>query len=789
MKNASRKPAKTSCPSSRAITPGRNSAINPAASVKRTAKNTNTDACSSAPFTTTNVTPQINEQNASATSALIFSLMIPLAHEKKRTQYAPLFGAAKGALGTAFVTGSWGSSSLCEPQRPLRYHFSGFLVADELPIGQLPPLDFLANSLYKQVVPPFRSHLSRFSLFLALLLLVLPANLSPADHYDNWVEIRSPNFTVVSNAGEREARRTAAQFEEIREVFHAAFPGLRTDLGKPILVFALKNEDSLKSLLPSFWETKGHMHPAGLYVSREERDLVVVRTDLQGENPYEIAYHEYTHALFRLNFRDLPLWMNEGYAEFLGNTEIGDKEVQIGKVAPGHLEILRTNKLIPIETLLQVDKDSPYYNEQNRTSVFYAESWALVHYLMLDPDATKRQLRVNFLNAWNFSDNQIEAAQKTFGDLKKFSQVMEGYARQNTFYVGHLKLSVHDDPKIYPSRSLSHAETQALRGIFFVYTQRPAEAKSSLDEALAADANSPVVHEGLGLLAYYAKQDTQTAIAEFAKAVPQIPPNYLPYYMGAMIRSHSMSSGPDMADSLAALDKVIQMNSHFAPAFAVAANLYSRDPQQHDKAVTMGKQAVQLDPANLTYAISYGFVLVNVGKTADAKQLAAAIEKAAHSPQDKTNLKGLKFAISSRESYDAEVAAYSAHNSANQRPAAVVSAAGDSSTSPVTSSNPSAVQPPPATLHEHTTDYFLEGTIQKMDCAQNDASRLTLLWNKTSLKFRVGDPSKLKLSSLASGKNSDLPACSAWKGHHVKISFRQIDGSDFVGDLLAIQFF
>jgi tetratricopeptide (TPR) repeat protein len=494
------------------------------------------------------------------------------------------------------------------------------------------------------------------------------------------------------------------------------------------------------------------MHPAGLYVSREERDLVVVRTDLQGENPYEIAYHEYTHALFRLNFRDLPLWMNEGYAEFLGNTAIGEKEVQIGKIAPGHLQILRTNKFIPIETLFQVDENSPYYNEQNRTSVFYAESWALVHYLMLDPDAAKRQLRANFLNAYAASDNQIEAAQKTFGDLKKFSQVMEAYARQERFFVGHLKLAVHDDPKTYPSRSLSFAETQALRGIFFVYTQRPAE-------------------------------------AEFAKAVPQTPSNYLPYYMAAMLRSRTRSGASGPADSLADLDKVIQMNPRFAPAYAVAANLYSRDPKQRDKALSMGKQAVLLDPANLNYAISYGLVLVNVGKTADANNLAAMIDKAAHTSHDRANLQALQRAVSARESYDARVAAYAAQRGANQPLSVIVSGDDDSSTPAGTTSGTAESLPPPAVKHHHTTDSFLEGTIQKMDCTEGDSSRLYLLVDKTALQFRVGDLNDVDMTSAKTGDDADVPPCSDWKGHRVKVFFRQVTNKDYAGDLVAIEFY
>jgi tetratricopeptide (TPR) repeat protein len=629
-----------------------------------------------------------------------------------------------------------------------------------------------------------RSHL--FSLL--LLFLLLPVSLSCADRFDNWIEVRSPNFIVLSNAGEREARRIASQFEQIREVFHSAFPGLRTDLGKPVFIFALKNEDSLKSLLPSFWETKGHMHPAGLYVSREECDLVVVRTDIQGENPYEVIYHEYTHALLRLNFRELPLWMNEGFAEYLGNTIIGDKQVQMGQIPRSHLEILRSNKFIPIETLFQVDKDSPYYNEQNRTSVFYAESWAVVHYLQLDPDARTRKLLPNFLAAWDTSNDQIASARQTFGDLKKFSQVMEGYARQSSFFVAQFKLSVHDDPKAYPSRALPFAETQARRAIFFVYMQRPVEAKSALDEALAADPHSPAVHEALGLFAWYVKQDSETAIAEFAKAEPQTPPEYLPYYMSAMIRSRSISPGSEVAESLADLDKVIQMNPKFAPAYAVASNLYSRDPKQYDNAIKMGKQAVQLDPANLTYAISYGYVLVNIDKTADARQLADAIAKAARSPHDKENLQELQRTIASREAFDADAAAYSARSRADQ-PVTVVVTPNDSSTPTNTTANPPRSQPNIPRAHGHTPDYLLEGTIQNVDCAPGDSSRLTLVSEKITLNFRVPDVTKLKLSWLKPASKPAIPPCSAWNGRHVNIIFRQQDRPDSVGLLLSIQFF
>ncbi|MFZ0886628.1 MAG: hypothetical protein WAN14_24715, partial [Candidatus Acidiferrales bacterium] len=36
---------------------------------------------------------------------------------------------------------------------------------------------------------------------------------------ESWVEVRSANFIVVSNAGEKQARKTAIRFEQIRAVF------------------------------------------------------------------------------------------------------------------------------------------------------------------------------------------------------------------------------------------------------------------------------------------------------------------------------------------------------------------------------------------------------------------------------------------------------------------------------------------------------------------------------------------------------------------------------------------
>ncbi len=39
--------------------------------------------------------------------------------------------------------------------------------------------------------------------------------------------------------------------------------------------------------------------------------------------------------------------------------------------------------MLPLRTLFEVDHKSPHYNEKNKTSIFYAQSWALMHYLII----------------------------------------------------------------------------------------------------------------------------------------------------------------------------------------------------------------------------------------------------------------------------------------------------------------------------------------------------------------------------------------------------------------------
>jgi tetratricopeptide (TPR) repeat protein len=624
-----------------------------------------------------------------------------------------------------------------------------------------------------------------------LLLLLTNAFAGLAWPKESWVEVRSPNFTIISNGGEKDARKVADQFEQFREVFHYTFPNLRVELGKPLIIFAVKNEDSLKILLPAYW-IKGHAHPAGIYVPGEDRHFVAVRTDIEGPNPYEVIYHEYTHAIMNLNFRDLPIWLGEGLAELFGNSVIHNKDVEIGKASGYHLKELQQGRLIPIDVLLQVDGESPYYNEQNRVSIFYAECWAIVHYLLMDPEAKKRQLLSNFLNAWNASDNQVQAAQTAFGDLKTFSQAMEAYARRRSFYVGKVNTTIRGDPKSYSSRELPPAEVAANRALFYIHTQRPLEANTSIDEALQADPKVALAYEARGLLAY-SQQQFSAAEEEFEHAIELNSSSYFVYYFDAESRLRRSTPSPDqIAGIIASLEKAKTMNPQFAPVYAALATVYSLKPETHELAFLAGLKSVKLEPGNLSYAINFGHVLLNVGKTEDAKKLAERIEQAAKTQHVKSGAESLSLAVADRESYDKKKAQLAASQQRAANELSADQAAGSGTTSVVPGRADTMVFAPtipPGEKHRKETEYAVEGTITAADCNPDSSGRVILTVNHAGMKFLYASLKSMQVVSSVNGKSEDGPDCSTWKGKRARLYFYQTKDKPYAGELETIQFF
>jgi hypothetical protein len=164
----------------------------------------------------------------------------------------------------------------------------------------------------------------------ALFLFCIPFTALAAEPNDHWLQVQSPHFTVLTDSNEKQARRLAAQFEQMRSVFHTLFPNGASDTGSPITVLAVKDRKGFQALEPEAYLAKGQLNLAGLFLQAPDKNYILLRLDTEGEHPYSTVYHEYTHYMLR-KATWLPLWLNEGFAEFFQNTDIHDKDVLLGQ--------------------------------------------------------------------------------------------------------------------------------------------------------------------------------------------------------------------------------------------------------------------------------------------------------------------------------------------------------------------------------------------------------------------------------------------------------------------------
>ena len=201
---------------------------------------------------------------------------------------------------------------------------------------------------------------------------------------ETWTEVRSPNFRVVTNAGARQGREVAANFERLKGVLQAVSQ-MSTRADVPLTIIALQSGRQLRTMIDSSGEDL-----AGLFVAGLDVNLVLLRLDLPREARYQVAYHEYMHVLVRQTIGVVPVWLNEGLAEMYSQARLDTDDVLLGMPANYHLAALEERTLLPLATLLAVDHESPYYTEDNRATTFYAQSWALTHFLMLGDNGAHR---------------------------------------------------------------------------------------------------------------------------------------------------------------------------------------------------------------------------------------------------------------------------------------------------------------------------------------------------------------------------------------------------------------
>jgi Tfp pilus assembly protein PilF len=590
---------------------------------------------------------------------------------------------------------------------------------------------------------------------LVVLFLPVIATAKP----ETWVEVRSPHFVVITNSNEKQARRVADQFERMRSVFHRLFPKIQIDTLGSITVLAIKDEKDFRALEPAAYLAKGQLKLGGLFLRGADKNYVLMRLDAEGEHPYAVVYHEYTHLL--LSKADwMPLWMNEGLAEFYQNTDIHEKDVALGQPSPENLLLLRQSKLMPLPTLFAVDRSSPYYHEENKGSIFYGESWALTHYLELKDyrDKTDRLTEYAQLLAQNV-DN-VTAATRAFGDLKQLQSTLEGYVRQGSFQYLRIPGATDVDESTFQSRLLSISQADAVRADFLAYNDRTADARALLTQVLQDDPNNVLAHETMGFLEFR-EQHIDDARNWYAQAVKLDSQSYLAHYYFAAISMNSMNT-TEQSQVESSLRASIKLNPNFAPSYDRLGAFLAMRRSNLDEARMMELNAVQLDPGNLNYRMNSANILLQMGRGKDAVTVIRNAMHLASSPQDTAMAEN--FLTHAQEYEQAQEQGRSFSQPVNSEATVTESSSHASETDPSTGSSASE-EPPPSGPH-----HFLTGVLRNVHCS-TPAMDLNLISGGKTLGLHAKNYFKVEYSVLDATLKGDLHPCADLEGRSAKVEY------------------
>lgn len=434
-----------------------------------------------------------------------------------------------------------------------------------------------------------------------LFLCIFLAPTADARAKDNWVSVRSRNFFLIGNASETEIRQVAGRLEQFREVFSRLFDGASLSSPVPTTVIVFKND---KSYAPF----KTGANTAGYFQSGPDVNYITLTTEGRGEqDPFAVIFHEYTHLLISNTTKNAPTWFSEGLAEYYSTAAVSDdQKFVLGKPIGSHIYLLRQSRLLPLKTLFAVDRESPFYNEREKQSVFYAQSWALMHYLILGKGAQRVNQIGAFLDALT-ANAEVEVAFKQAFEVSfdQMERELYDYIRKDRYSIvsGHFTQKVDFDRDLVAA-PITDAEAQAYLGDLLLHSNR-ADAEIYLKKALELNPNLAMARAALGMLRV---REGRIAEARFnlEKAVEANSQNYLIHYYYAFALSRADSASQDFITGVSPeqakrmrthLNKAIELRPDFLDSYGLLAYVNLVSQSNLDESERILKRIVAASPA------------------------------------------------------------------------------------------------------------------------------------------------------------------------------------------------
>jgi TPR repeat protein len=457
---------------------------------------------------------------------------------------------------------------------------------------------------------------------------------------ETWIEVKSPNFTVVSNAGEGTARRTANEFEQIGSAYTRVWPWAHVGQTRPMVVIALKNEASLRRWAPAYYETKGGIDVVSGSAYGADRVYLLLRTDYRPEDaqvaPAYNVYRAYVELLLASSIeRRLPVWLSSGLGEVLGNTIVYGKEIQVGKPVPWELRRFNEGGRQSLRTILDARADSPLLNKEDQRSIFDAQCYVLVHYLLFGDKGAHSVSLNQFLRLWMAGRSHDQAFAEAFGDVNALEAQVSTYATRSLLSYARFESDAKLESSKWQPRTLPPAEVSGLQASVHVAMRRPVEAQAAIREARTEDSRSPFSYDAEGLLADL-DQDNPRAKQAYAQAVELSSTSAYSHYRAAQLSWKANADKEALGALRQRLERAVELNPSYVNSYSFLAEVLV-DLGEPQAALAAAQRAVALEPGQSYHRVALARVLHSLGRDDDAQKSAELGLQLANDSSERSN--------------------------------------------------------------------------------------------------------------------------------------------------------
>jgi tetratricopeptide (TPR) repeat protein len=468
--------------------------------------------------------------------------------------------------------------------------------------------------------------------------------------------VKSKHFFLTGNASEKDIRKVAAKLEQFREVFSRIFPRANLNSPVPIKVIVFKDRKSYLPFMPAYQGKVSEV--AGYFQPGSDVNYITLTAELGQESPFSTIFHEYVHSLTNDNTFSAPPWFSEGLAELYSTFDVtdGEKKVWLGKPISHHVYLLRENKFLPLQRLFAVDHGSPEYNERDKKGVFYAQSWALVHFMMLGNNSQRQPQFVKYLEMLAKGAPVDESFKQAFQtDYATMEKELKNYIGRNTYPVQIFTFDqkLQFDATI-ESAPITEAEWNYHLGDLVLHLNRT-DCEQYLKKAIQLDPNLAVAHASMGILQMRTQRFAE-ARQSLERAVGAGPQNHMVHYYYAfalsregmdannVVREYAPEVAQKMRDHL---KKAIAISPGFPESYNLLAFVNMVTGEELDESADLLRRAISLSPSRHEFVFMLAQIQMRQQKYDEAHKMLEPVAKTAPDPQLRQRAQSLLDSIKS----------------------------------------------------------------------------------------------------------------------------------------------